>query len=88
MKNSINFDIALTHIITRKKQTLVAALGVTIGVGIYLFMNSLSSGFTNYSRDEIFKSSAHIKIYKNDEISQPIAASDTQNIQVIIEKNH
>jgi lipoprotein-releasing system permease protein len=84
MKNSINFDIALTHIITRKKQTMVAALGVTIGVGIYLFMNSLSSGFTNYSRDEIFKSSAHIKIYKNDEISQPIAASDTHNIHVII----
>jgi lipoprotein-releasing system permease protein len=74
MKKSVNLDIAVTHIVTRKKQTLVAALGVTIGVAIYLFMNSLSSGFSQFSRDEIFKNSAHIKIYKNDELSKPIAA--------------
>ena len=84
MKNNINVDIALTHIITRKKQTMVAALGVTIGVGIYLFMNSLSSGFTNFSRGEIFKNSAHIKIYKNDDISQPIETGDTSTLHVIV----
>ncbi|MCU0440215.1 MAG: ABC transporter permease [Raineya sp.] len=72
MKLSINNDIALTHIVTRKKQTFVAALGVTIGVAIYLFMNSLSSGFTNFSRDNIFQSNAHIKIYKSDELSKPL----------------
>ncbi len=83
MKN-INIDIALTHIVTRKKQTMVAALGVTIGVGIYLFMNSLSSGFSSYSRGEIFKNSAHIKIYKDDEISMPIASDHGNNIHVII----
>jgi lipoprotein-releasing system permease protein len=83
MKN-INIDIALTHIITRKKQTMVAALGVTIGVGIYLFMNSLSSGFTRFSTGEIFKNSAHIKIYKDDEISKPFAVDNGNNIHVII----
>jgi len=84
MKIPVNIDIALTHIITRKKQTMVAALGVTIGVGIFLFMNSLSSGFSTFSREEIFKSSAHIKIYKDDEISKPIATSDTNNLHVIL----
>jgi lipoprotein-releasing system permease protein len=84
MKRSVNTDIAITHIVTRKKQTLVAALGVTIGVGIYLFMNSLSSGFTSFSRDEIFKNSAHIKIYKDDELSKPLAFSDSNNIPVIV----
>jgi lipoprotein-releasing system permease protein len=84
MKRSVNTEIAITHIVTRKKQTLVAALGVTIGVGIYLFMNSLSSGFTGFSRDEIFKNSAHIKIYKDDELSKPLAFSDSNNIPVII----
>jgi lipoprotein-releasing system permease protein len=74
MKSSINLDIAFTHIFTRKKQTLVAALGVTLGVAIFLFMNSLTAGFSKYSRDEIFKSNAHIKIYKNDETSTPIQA--------------
>jgi lipoprotein-releasing system permease protein len=85
MKRNVNTDIALTHIVTRKKQTLVAALGVTIGVAVYLFMNSLSSGFTTFSRDEIFKNSAHIKIYKDDEISKPIARPDTgSSIAVIV----
>jgi len=82
MKLSINYDIALTHIITRKKQTFVAALGVTIGVAIYLFMNSLSSGFTNFSRDNIFQANAHIKIYKNDELSKPLQ-ENTKAITVI-----
>ncbi len=84
MKNNINIDIALTHIFTRKKQTFVAALGVTIGVGIYLFMNSLDKGFSRYSMDEIFKNNAHIKIYKNDEISKPLTTEDSSSLRVII----
>jgi lipoprotein-releasing system permease protein len=84
-KNSVNIDIALTHIFTRKKQTMVAALGVTIGIAIYLFMNSLSSGFSTYSRGEIFKNSAHIKIYKEDEISKPLipVASTSEEVAII-----
>ncbi len=84
MKKSVNIDIAVTHIITRKKQTAVAALGVTIGVAIYLFMNSLSSGFTKFSRDEIFKNNAHIKIYKDNEICEPIMASAADCTAIII----
>jgi lipoprotein-releasing system permease protein len=84
MQTSVNIDIATTHIITRKRQTLVAALGVTIGVAIYLFMNSLSSGFTKFSRDEIFKSNAHIKIFKDDEITRPLEAEENGRISVIV----
>ena len=72
MRLPVNLDIALTHIVTRKKQTLVTALGITIGVSIYLFMNSLSSGFSDFSRDNIFQNNAHIEIYKEDEMSQPL----------------
>jgi lipoprotein-releasing system permease protein len=85
MKRSINTDIAFTHIITRKRQTLVAALGVTLGVGVYLFMNSLSSGFGSFSKDEMFKNSPHIKIYKGDELSQPLVpANNSEHIVAII----
>ncbi|MEM0999740.1 MAG: FtsX-like permease family protein [Bacteroidota bacterium] len=76
MRLPVNFDIALTHIVTRKKQTLVTALGITIGVAIYLFMNSLSSGFSDFSRDNIFQNNAHITVYKNDEMSQPLLQSE------------
>jgi lipoprotein-releasing system permease protein len=83
MKNT-NIDIALTHIFTRRRQTMVAALGVLIGVGIYLFMNSLSSGFSKFSRDEIFKNSAQIKIYKEDEISTPLRNDRDSTLSIII----
>ena len=72
MRLPVNLDIAFTHIFTQKKQTLVTALGITIGVAIYLFMNSLSSGFSTFSRDIIFQNSAHIVINKEDELSQPL----------------
>jgi lipoprotein-releasing system permease protein len=72
MAKNVNWDIALTHIFTRKRQTLVAALGVTIGIGMYIFMNSLMAGFGKYSRTEIFKVNPHLKIYKEEERSQPI----------------
>ncbi len=84
MKKNVNIDIAVTHIVTRKKQTFVAALGVTIGVAIYLFMNSLSFGFSTFSRDEIFKNSAHIKIYKDDEMSQALEKSNNSNAVTVI----
>jgi len=82
---NINLDIASTHVVTRKKQTLVAALGVTIGIAIYLFMNSLTSGFERYSQKEMFKNSAHIKIYKADEISTPLQQDLTPNeVNIIV----
>jgi lipoprotein-releasing system permease protein len=37
-----------------------------VGIGVYLFMNSLSAGFTVFSRNEIFKNNAHIKVFVED----------------------
>jgi len=41
MRLPVNLDIATTHITKGIKQTLVASLGVALGVAIFLFMNSL-----------------------------------------------
>ena len=38
MKLKVNTEIALTHLLTRKKQTMVASLGVTVGIGIFIFI--------------------------------------------------
>lgn len=83
MRN-VNIDIAFTHIFTRKRQTMVAALGVMVGIAIYLFMNSLSSGFTKYSTNEIFKNNAHIKVYKEDKISEPLVKPTSANELAIL----
>lgn len=84
MKLPVNVEIALTHIMTRKKQTLIAALGVTIGIALYIFSNSLMRGFSVYSRNEMFKIMPHIKIFKEDEISRPLLANASEKDIILI----
>lgn len=84
MRSNINVEIALTHIFTRKRQTLVAALGVTMGIAMYIFSNSLMKGFGRFSRTEIFKVTPHLRIYKDDEISKPLVQATSPRQVVII----
>ena len=84
MKLNVNYQIALTHILTRKKQTIVAAMGVTIGIALYIFSNSLVAGFSRYSRSEMFKTIPHIRVYKEDKVSQPLFVDKDKNGLVVI----
>lgn len=84
MKINVNFQIALTHILTRKKQTIVAAMGVTIGIALYVFSNSLVAGFSQYSRSEMFKTIPHIRVYKDDKVSQPLFGEKDSIKMVVI----
>lgn len=77
--HSINTDISIAYVTANKKLTIVAALGITISVAIFIFMNSMGSGFVKKSNEAIFNSSPHIRIYKDDEISKPLINADTNN---------
>ena len=72
MKLSVNYEIALTHILTQKKLTLVAALGVTVGIALYIFANSIVSGVDTYSKANMFKTIPHLAIHSEEEISEPL----------------
>lgn len=69
---NINLVIAKTYIVSNKKLTAVAVLGVVLGMSIYIFMNSMMVGFDKSSNASIFKSTSHIRVYKDDEISKPL----------------
>jgi lipoprotein-releasing system permease protein len=69
---NINVDIASTYLFSNKKLTMVAVMGVLLGMSIYIFMNCLLVGFDRTSNVSIFKSTPHIRIYKDDEISKPL----------------
>ncbi len=79
----INSAIAKTYILSNKKLTVVAVLGVVLGMSIYIFMNSLLAGFDRSSSAAIFKSMAHIRVYKDDEISQPLIKNNS-SVPVIV----
>lgn len=80
---NINFVIAKTYIVSNKKLTAVAVLGVVLGMSIYIFMNCMMVGFDKSSNASIFKSTSHIRVYKDDEISVPLI-SKQESTPIII----
>lgn len=69
MHFNINIEIAATYLAAKKKQTLIASLGVMFGIGMYIFMNSLISGTNEYFEKVTLSSTPHIRLYRDLEIS-------------------
>ncbi|MFY0252529.1 ABC transporter permease [Chitinophaga sp. 30R24] len=69
MRKGINTEIALTYLKARPKQTIVAALGVTFGISMYIFMNSLITGTNNWSEKIMLNSTPHLRLYKDNIMS-------------------
>ena len=80
---NINTEIAKTYIISNKKLTAVAAAGVVLGMSIYIFMNSMLVGFDKSSSASIFKTTSHIRVYKDDEISKILVKNSKENYLII-----
>ena len=80
---NINAQIAKTYIVTNKKLTGVAVAGVVLGMSIYIFMNSMLLGFDKASSKSIFKTTPHIRVYKDDEISRPLVSSNGKKMLLI-----
>ena len=80
---NINAQIAKTYIVTNKKLTGVAVAGVVLGMSIYIFMNSMLLGFDKASSKSIFKTTPHIRVYKDDEISKPLISSNGKQMLLV-----
>ncbi|WP_339889404.1 FtsX-like permease family protein [uncultured Flavobacterium sp.] len=70
--------IAKTHLVTKIKQTSVAALGVTFGIGAYITLVSFMTGLNTMLDNLVMNQTPHIHIYNEIEPSkeQPIALYD------------
>lgn len=83
MANSINRKIATTYFISGRKMTTVAIVGVLLGISIFIFMNSLSAGFDRQSSESFFKTTAHIRIYKDDVLSTPLQSNAENSVLIV-----
>jgi lipoprotein-releasing system permease protein len=63
MAKSILFDIAKTHLRARKKQSAIAALGVTFGIGTFIILVSFMTGLNGLLDGLILNRTPHIRIY-------------------------
>lgn len=73
-KLKVILDIAKTHLISKRKQTAVAALGVTFGIGTYIIMMSFMTGLNGLLDGLILNRTPHIQIFNKIEPTkiQPI----------------
>lgn len=73
---SPNIKIALTHLKAKKRQTLVAMLGVMFGIAMFIFQAGLMSGFQSTFIDQTVNTTANIRIYNEaNKKRKPILAS-------------
>jgi lipoprotein-releasing system permease protein len=65
MASFINNRISQIHLTSNIKQTIVAMLGVTFGISMYVFMTGFMTGVNNAQNDLAFSSLAHIRVYND-----------------------
>lgn len=58
-------EIAKTHLLSKPKQTIVAMMGVTFGIGMFIAMVSLMTGLNNFTEELTMTSSPDIHIYND-----------------------
>jgi lipoprotein-releasing system permease protein len=69
-KNPV-FRIAITHLLAKKRQTLIAMLGVTFGIMVFIFQAGLMSGFQSTFIDQTINTTANIHIYNEPDKNRP-----------------
>jgi lipoprotein-releasing system permease protein len=74
MSNAVLVQIAKTHLLTRKKQSAIASLGVTFGIGTFIVLVSFMTGLNGLLDGLILNRTPHIRIYNEVQPSekQPI----------------
>lgn len=74
MNLALAFRIARIHLTAKKKQTLVAMLGVTFGISMFIVMISFMTGVNDFLFDIAIDGSPHVRLYNPVESSQPSPA--------------
>lgn len=63
MKIQLALHIAKTHLFAKKKQTVIASLGVTFGIAMFILMISFMTGVNEVLEDSALNSTPHIHIF-------------------------
>ncbi|CCH52498.1 protein of unknown function DUF214 [Fibrisoma limi BUZ 3] len=71
MNIRIAAQIAQTHLLAKKRQTLVAMLGVTFGIAMFITMISFMQGVNQFLEDSALDASPHVRIYNEVNTQRP-----------------
>jgi lipoprotein-releasing system permease protein len=84
MNWKLALEIAVTHLVTKKKQSIIAMLGVTFGISMFIIMISFMTGVNQFTEDMAMDNTPHVRIYKPIEVEEenivakekPVTATD------------
>ena len=65
MSLAVNLGISKVHLLSRKKQSLVAMLGVTFGIAMFILMISFMQGVNQFLQDTMLEATPDIHIYSD-----------------------
>ena len=65
MNLPVNFKIMKVQLLSRKRQTIVAMLGVTFGIGMFILMMSFMKGMNDFFEDIMLSVTPDIRIYND-----------------------
>src|SRR5690349_20655323 len=61
----VNLVIVKTHLLSRKKQTIVAMLGVMFGIGMFILLVSFMKGMNNFFENLLLSVTPDIHMYND-----------------------
>jgi lipoprotein-releasing system permease protein len=70
MRISIIVSIARTHLLSRKRQTIIAALGVTFGIGMFIGMVGLMTGINKFLEELMLENTAHVHLFRDPDMKR------------------
>lgn len=79
--------IALVHLISKRRQTLVATLGVMFGITVFIFQAGLITGLQTFMIEKIVNNQAHVHIFNEPQKNRPPllkAAQGYENAWVVV----
>lgn len=63
--NRVILEIARTHLLSRRRQSVIAALGVTFGIGVFIAMVGFMTGVNKFLEELMLANTAHVRIYRD-----------------------
>jgi ABC-type lipoprotein release transport system permease subunit len=63
-------NIALTHLFTKRRQTIVAMLGVMFGISMFITMISFMTGVNQWMEDVAMDGTPHVRIFNPMEVKE------------------
>lgn len=81
--------IAMVHLISKKRQTAVAMLGVMFGITVFIFQAGLITGLQIFMLDKIVNNSPHVHLYNEPEKNPPSILSKIYHAdnQMVVVRN-